>query len=345
MRRKPQPQSLPRRLAWLLSFALALAAAYVAGSVLYVYLHERASPQSAAPASGQFFDIEGTRVFARDFGPAAGRPLLLVHGTAAWSGTWFSLVPALRSAGWRVVAVDLPPFGYSDKRIDRDYSRIAQATRLRGVLDGYGVAHAVVLGHSFGGGPALEFALRDPDRVERLVLVDAALGLQAPPPDPSSPACRALAHPWLRETLFAASANNPLWSRKLLQGFVARKDAVTPERLAQYRRPSSLHGANAALAAWGNHFACVAETGMSTNEDAIRGLRAPLALLWGAGDTITPPDQARHLQSLLPASGLQVIPGVGHIPHIEDPARFEAVLVRMLAEPAPAAASLNANPR
>lgn len=123
----------------------------------------------------------------------------------------------------------------------------------------------------------------------------------------------------------------------MLQGFVARKDAVTPERLAAYRRPSSLEGANAALAAWGNQFACVAETGVSTDEDAIRGLRAPLDLLWGTDDRITPPDQARHLQSLLPQSRLQIIPGVGHIPHIEDPARFEAVLVRTLAEPAPAA--------
>lgn len=343
MRRKPHP--LRRWPAWLLLFPLAVVAVYVAGSMSYVHLHEDATPRSAAPAGGRFFDIDGTRVFAQDFGPAAGRPLLLVHGTAAWSGTWFSLVPALRSAGWRVVAVDLPPFGYSDKRIDRDVSRAAQARRLRGVLDGYGIAHAVVLGHSFGGGPALEFALRDPERVERLVLVDAALGLQAPPPDPSSVACRALAHPWLREPLFAATANNPLWSRKLLQGFVARKEAVTPERLAEYRRPSSLEGANAALAAWGNHFACIAETGMSMDEGAIRGLQAPLDLVWGADDTVTPLPQARHLQTLLPRARLHVIPGVGHIPHIEDPARFEALLVKTLAEPPPAAAGLSAATR
>lgn len=177
MRRKPHP--LRRWLARSLLFPLALVAVYVAGSLLYVHLHEYATPRSAAPAGGRFFDIEGTPVFAQDFGPETGRPLLLAHGTAAWSGTWFSLVPALRGAGWRVVAVDLPPFGYSDKRIGRDVSRAAQARRLRGVLDGFGIAHAVVLGHSFGGGPALEFALRDPGRVDGLVLVGAALGLQA----------------------------------------------------------------------------------------------------------------------------------------------------------------------
>jgi len=335
---RPKPQPLRRRLAWLLLLPFALVAAYVTASMLYVHGHEDATPGSAAPPGGRFFDVDGTQVFAQDFGPSAAPPLLLVHGTAAWSGTWFSLVPSLRHAGWRVIAVDLPPFGYSDKRIDRDFSRTAQARRLRGVLDGYGVGRAVVLGHSFGGGPALEFALRDPDRVERLVLVDAALGLQAPAPDASSLPCRVLAQRWLREALFAASANNPLWSRELLQGFVARKDAVTPERLAQYRRPSSLQGANAALAAWGNHFACIADTGTSTNEDAIRGLHAPLDLVWGADDAITPLAQARHVQSLLPKARLRVIPGVGHIPHIEDPPRFEALLARTLAEPATAPA-------
>lgn len=342
MRRASRP--LRRWLARLLLFPLAFVATFVAGSMLYVHRHEDATPRSAAPAGGRFLDVEGTRVFARDFGPANGRPLLLVHGTAAWSGTWFSLVPALRTAGWRVIAVDLPPFGYSDKRIDRDFSRTAQARRLRGVLDGFGVAHAVVLGHSFGGGPALEFALRDPDRLERLVLVDAALGLQAPPPDASSLPCRVLGQRWLREPLFAASANNPLWSRKLLQSFVARKDAVTPQRLLEYRKPSSLHGANAALAAWADRFACVADDGLGMREDAVRKLRMPLDLLWGADDAITPLPQARHLQSLLPGARLQVIRGVGHIPHIEDPARFEAVLVRTLAEPAPAPA-LNATTR
>jgi pimeloyl-ACP methyl ester carboxylesterase len=186
--------------------------------------------------------------------------------------------------------------------------------------------------------------LRDPGRVDRLVLVDAALGLQASPPDAGSLACRVLSHPWLRDPLFAASANNPLWSRRLLQGFVARKEAVTPERLAEYRRPSSLAGANAALAAWASHFACDADDGLSTDGTAVRGLRVPLDLLWGADDTITPLPQARHLQSLLPNARLQVIAGVGHIPHIEDPTRFETILVQVLAT-TPTTQSLSASPR
>jgi pimeloyl-ACP methyl ester carboxylesterase len=56
----------------------------------------------------------------------------------------------------------------------------------------------------------------------------------------------------------------------------------------------------------------------------------PLDLLWGADDTITPLAQARHLQGLVPSARLRVLPGVGHIPHIEDPPAFEQALVGIL---------------
>jgi len=312
---------------------LALAIVYVAASVAWVSRHESAVAAATAPAQGRFTDVGGVQVFSQDFGPANGVPILLVHGTAAWSGTWFELVPVLENAGWRVIAVDLPPFGYSDKRAGIDFSRPAQARRLLAVLDAWKVDRAFVVGHSFGGGPALEFALSDPGRVRELVLVDAALGLQAPPPDPASATCRIFGTPALRDIVMASTAGNPLWSTKLLKGFVARKEAVTPERMVQYRRPAALRGANAALGAWANHFACQRESGLSTQPDAIRKLDVPTSLIWGAEDSITPLEQARHLQTLLPNAKLHVVDGVGHIPHIEDPATFARTLLDVLATP------------
>jgi pimeloyl-ACP methyl ester carboxylesterase len=321
------------RWSWRIALALvAVVLAYVFGSLAWVHRLEASSATGAAPGSGHFTDVSGVPVHWQAHG-AFGRPVvLLVHGTAAWSGTWFSLVPALEGAGYQVVALDLPPFGFSGKAIDADFSRPAQAERIRAVVDAAGAKRVIVVGHSFGGGPALEFALRYPERVERLVLIDAALGLQAPPPDPGSPACRVLATQALRDPLIAASAGNPLWSRTLLRSFVARKDAVTDERLRAYRRPATVEGASAALGAWAHHFACVVETGVSTDPANIARLPMPLDLLWGADDTITPLAQAQHLQSLVPSARLRVLPGIGHIPHIEDAAGFEKVLVETLRE-------------
>jgi pimeloyl-ACP methyl ester carboxylesterase len=318
---------------WLSAGGLALLLAYVGGSIAWLDAHETQDAMAVAPAGGRLTAGAGAAVFSQAHG-AAGRPVvLLVHGTAAWSGTWFSLVPALEREGYRVVAVDLPPFGFSDKAVGTDFSRPAQAERLRAVLDAEGATQATVVGHSFGGGPALEFALRWPERVQRLVLVDAALGLDAPAPDPKVPACRVLAAPALRDPLIAATAANPLWSRTLLRSFVARQEAVTPERLREYRRPALVRNAHRALGAWAYHFACEAETGLSTQAPAIARLAVPLDLLWGTDDTITPLAQAQHLRMLVPGARLQAIAGVGHIPHIEDPAAFERVLLATLKQP------------
>lgn len=313
----------------LLGLCLLVLVVYVLASLAYGFVHERDALVASAPAGGTYTHVDGVMVHSQASGRADGTPLLLVHGTAAWSGTWFSLIPALNRAGYRVIAVDLPPFGYSDKAVQMDFSRAAQARRLLAVLNHHGVDRAVVVGHSFGGGPALELALSAPTRVSQLVLVDAALGLDSRPA-PASLSCRASSIAPLRHTVLAATATNPLWSRKLLASFVARKEAITPARLAQYRRPSSLEGATDALGAWAWHFACAREQGLSTDPAGISRLQAPLTLLWGAEDTVTPVSQAHRLQALVPQSQLRVIDKVGHIPHIEDPAAFESLLVREL---------------
>ncbi|WP_133501382.1 alpha/beta fold hydrolase [Cognatilysobacter terrigena] len=314
--------------------ALATAVLYICASVAWVESNERLSPRDAAPANGRFVDVDGVSVFVQVSGPATGEPVLLVHGTGAWSGTWFTLVPALTQAGYRVIAVDLPPFGYSSKSTRADYSRPAQALRLLRVLDALHVAKARVVGHSFGGGPALELALLAPERVERLVLVDAALALDAPQNDRDTLACRVLAHRG-REPLLASTATNPLWSRHLLESFVARKEAVTDARLAAYREPMQLRNATDALGAWAHAFACDPRSGRSTEPANVAKLAVPLTLIWGDADTVTPIAQAERLRALVPGTQLRVLHGVGHIPHLEDPTSFEPVLLQALATPSP----------
>ncbi|MGY4515257.1 alpha/beta fold hydrolase [Lysobacter sp. HA18] len=308
--------------------------AYVLISVAWVGQHERGNARDTAPRGGQFVDAGGVRLFVQVSGPADRAPVMLVHGTGAWSGTWFSLVPALTKAGYRVIAVDLPPFGYSSRAIDTDFSRPAQASRLLAVLDALHVRKARVVGHSFGGGPALELALTAPQRVERLVLVDAALALDAAPNDPHTLACRLLAHRG-RVAVVASTATNPLWARTLLRSFVARKDAVTDARLAAYRAPLQLRGSTNALGVWAHDFACAPRTGVSTRPDDVARLAVPLHLIWGDADTITPLVQARRLDALVPGAQLDVLHGVGHIPHIEDPASFEPLLLQVLARTPP----------
>lgn len=70
-----------------------------------------------APANTTYFPTPAARVAARVVGPANGAPVILVHGTAAWSGFWSEVSDHLARRGWRVVAIDLPPFGWSDRAL------------------------------------------------------------------------------------------------------------------------------------------------------------------------------------------------------------------------------------
>ncbi|MCE9661175.1 MAG: alpha/beta hydrolase [Burkholderiales bacterium] len=323
---------------------------------------ERMTAESLAPATGRWVEVGDSRLFVQEWGPRDGPVLLLTHGTGAWSGTWFELPDALAAAGWRVVAVDLPPFGFSvssSRTGELDYSRPAQAARLLRLIESLGGAGEITLvGHSFGAGPALEAAVRDSSHLRRLVLVDAALGLG---PAGEAPSCSPLPAwaSWMfgrrdvRAALISGSATYPDFTASLLGTFVHRKDAVTPERVAAYQVPMRRFSYGADLGDWAYAFANAGcEPAASLDPQKLTAWSRggpPVVLVWGAADTITPIAQARALMRWMPEAILVELPDLGHIPHIEDPAAFGAALLGAVgrAEPVvrPAAPGAKAPPR
>jgi len=301
---------------------------------------ERATIESLAPPGGRWVDVGDSRLFLQEWGSPGGPVLLLTHGTGAWSGTWFELPETLAAAGWRVVAVDLPPFGFSAGRGragDLDYSRPAQAFRLLHLIALLGGPGEVTLvGHSFGAGPALEAAMRSPSRLRRLVLVDPALGLgpagEAPTCAPLPGWARALlGRRDVRSMLISGTATYPAFTAHLLGSFVHRKEAVTPERVAEYQRPMRRFSYGADIGDWAYAFAgssCEAAESLDPLKlSAWSRNGPPVVLVWGAADTITPIAQARALMRWMPQATLVELPGVGHIPHIEDPSAFATALL------------------
>ena len=116
----------------------------------------------------------------------------------------------------------------------------------------------------------------------------------------------------------------------MLEQFVSRKEVVTPERAAIYREPFKVHGTSAAIGDWAYQFATTCESPRSQSVAGFAGLRPPLTLLWGEQDSVTPPEQARDIAAATPGARLVLLPGVGHIPQIEDPAQFNAQLRTVL---------------
>ena len=338
---------------------LLLAALGVASWLGYATLkrsqRERMTIESLAPPSGRWVDVGDSRLFVQEWGPADGPVLLLSHGTGAWSGTWFDLPAALAGAGWRVVAVDLPPFGFSasnGRPGELDYSRPAQAFRLLNLIGQLGGPGEVTLvGHSIGAAPALEAAMRSPSRLRRLVLVAPALRLG---PAGEAPTCTPLPG-WVtlllgrrdvRSVLISGTASYPAFTDELLGRFVHRKEAITPERVAAYQLPMRRFSYSADIGDWAYAFAgagCEA----SASLDPIRITAwardgPPVGLVWGTADSITPIAQARSLMRWIPQAKLVELPDVGHIPHIEDPAKLATALLDALGPAEPPARSSSA---
>jgi pimeloyl-ACP methyl ester carboxylesterase len=293
--------------------------------------------EALAPRTGRWVSAGDLQIFVQEWGPPAGPVVVLTHGTGAWSGTWFDTPQRLAAAGWRVVAVDLPPFGFTRVVEGVDYSRPAQGRRLLALMKEISTQPVTLVGHSFGAGPALEAAMAGPSAVRHLVLVDAALGLgpngEMPTCTPPTWAGRALAVRPVRTVLVGSVATVPQFSGHLLRQFVHRQEVVLPEKIVAYQAPFGRRQFSAYLGDWAHAFAnggCEPALSQSSAELARWAGRQPrVSIIWGEQDTVTPLAQGEALRRMTGAE-LVTMPGVGHIPHLEDPDGFHRALLGVL---------------
>lgn len=279
------------------------------------------------PASTSYFATPTGRVAARIVGPADGVPVILVHGTAAWSGFWSEVAYHLAQHGWLVVAIDLPPFGWSDRDPESRYDRVTQAERISAIASSLG-RPAIVVGHSFGAGAATELALRHPDQLRGLVLVDAALG-ELDPKAEAEVANMMRVEP-VAQLATSAMVTNPSALEPFLRSLIARKEQAQ-RWVPVLRQPMEREGSTSAYASWLPNLFTKQDGALSRSSANLAQIKVPVALIWGAADTVTPLDQGKRIEMLTRAWSLQVLPGVGHIPHIEDPAAFRGALDQALA--------------
>lgn len=269
------------------------------------------------------------RLAYREWGNRHDPPILLIHGTLAWSETWHLVAPQIAKAGYRVIAPDLPPFGYSQRPANADYGRGAQAKRILAFADSLGLQRFHLVGHSFGGGATVETAFLAPARVNGLVLLDVAMGWASLGDGP--PMSRLLGYSALRTTLIASTFTNPLMIGPGLRDFIEDDMIVTDERIELYRRPLSVEGTSAAVGDWLMSGLFADETGsLAARGERYAGFEPPVLIVWGKDDTVTPLDQATHLQSLFGDAQLSVLPDVNHIPHVEAPGAVANLIVDFL---------------
>ena len=306
---------------------------------------ETETQQATAPASGrllQAFPLDPSfgRVFVQEWGPPDATPVLISHGTGAWSGFWAAIGQDLARAGYRVVAVDLPPFGFSDRDPKARYGRADQATRLIGVLDELDACRGVLIGHSTGAGPVLEGLLRHPQRIVGAVLVSPDLSLPPPGEEPEQPSALVdlvLGSETLTRMATANTLTNPLLTRRLLASKLERTATATEEQAEILRRPLRRAGTTPAYAQWLPFLLEPDLEALSRRGEALASIPRPVGVIAGEADRAVPVAEARRIAGLIPGAAIEVLPGVGHVPHVEAPAETLRALRTLLERVAPEA--------
>jgi pimeloyl-ACP methyl ester carboxylesterase len=320
-RRSPVPRLAGLGVAGLAT-ALGLAVVYANTRLTQT---ETLDPEAAAP-DGQFITVDGVRLHYLDGGALTGDrpPVLLLHGFGASTYSWRHTIPAIASRE-RVLALDFPGHGYSERVLTSTYSLRRTANLVAGFLDALDVDRAVVAGNSMGGAVALQLAISHPQRVARLVVVDAVTD-SADTRRPSAGLMRLLTAGPLGRAFIYYTFGNPTFARRGLELGYADPARLSDVSFNSYRAPLRVRGTAQAL---------VAMTTSPPDDDLATGIptiTAPTLILWGDGDRLIPLVQGERLRDLLPGSRLTVLPGCGHLPQEECPAVFNAALTTFLAE-------------
>jgi len=272
--------------------------------------------------------LHGHRISYRTGG--RGPLLVLLHGIAGSSATWEDVMLRL-SEHHTVIAPDLLGHGESSKPRG-DYSLGAYANGVRDLLGALGHERGTIIGHSLGGGVAMQFAYQFPERCERLVLVSSGgLGREV------HPLLRAAALPGAEAVLpwLCTAGRRSVAAITHVLGRAGLRASTDLEEI--WRNFSSLEesGARQAFVQTVRGIIDLGGQRVSAIDRLYLAAELPTLIIWGERDPLIPVRHAREAHARIPGSRLDIFHGAGHFPYRDDPQRFASVLLDFIATTKP----------
>jgi pimeloyl-ACP methyl ester carboxylesterase len=262
----------------------------------------------------------------------SGPAVVFIHGLAGSSTTWNQVMPAL-AENFTVIAPDLLGHGESAKPRG-DYSLGAYASGVRDLMVALGIEQATFVGHSLGGGVALQFAYQFPERCDRLVLVaSGGLGKEV------NSLLRAVSLPGSELVMPVLLSSQMHTVLTAVTGWFARRGlrfgATTQEHWRSYAglsetggRVAFIHTVRSVIDPFGQR--------VSARDRLYLASEVPTLIMWGDKDRIIPVDHAHAAHELIPGSTLVVLPGVGHFLPTDAAEAFIDTFEAFVAEHPPA---------
>ncbi|HEY4169164.1 MAG TPA: alpha/beta hydrolase [Reyranella sp.] len=264
-----------------------------------------------------FIDVGGTRAHVLDQGKSDGMPLVLIHGSLESLQVWDGWVDQLKDR-YRLISVDLPGHGLTGPWARGEYTVDAYADFIEVLADTLRLDRFAIAGHSLGGAVAWTFAATRPERVNHLILVDAAAFPRASGPTWRTRLARA---PVIGDI---GIYFKPEWVvRDALKEIYADPAMVTPERVRRFAELQRYPG---------NRKATLQRTRTQEPLDPtpLKHLEVPTLIIWGAQDRWTPVADAFRLQTDIKGAKLALFAKAGHNPMEEDPKGTAAAVAGFL---------------
>lgn len=292
----------------LIQLAFVLMTLFLITPYLLIRVREKLDATQLLSDTSRLVTYQNYAIAVRDYG--TGDVVVLLHGFAGWSDTWEELITRLVARNKRVIAIDMLGAGASSRAIDpSDYSTDAQARMILAVLQQLGIDHATVIGHSYGGRVAMQMAIFDATRINKIIAIaPEAFATDRPP------MAKLVVVPVIGYALaFWSTAPNLIGIG--LRSVSKRNAWVTRAEIDRYAAPIRVKGH---LRAQIIQSAAPKDGDMPVPRHLMR-ITCPVYLIWGDGDPVFPAADGLKLVDMLPDAHLAVVPNCGHIPQVEAP--------------------------
>lgn len=254
----------------------------------------------------KFIEVDGIKLHYQEKG--SGTPLVLIHGYGSSVYTWRNIFEPL-SEHFRVIAIDLKGFGFSEKP-DGDYTRREQAVLVQKFLDKLKIEKAWFAGSSMGGEVSLNVALQNPNRVEGLILIDSA-GVKSVKGSSFTPSRFEITFVGRAFVAVALLSDNLV--RTSLERSFYDDSKVTKEVVKTYYQPlQTNNGQKAAVYAQ-------QQWDLYPIEDELSKIKVPTLIIWGAEDVVTPLAGGKKMNASIENSKFVIFKNCGHLPAEEMP--------------------------
>ena len=264
--------------------------------------------------NSKFTNVDGARVHYQEFGDTSKPTIVMIHGYTASLYVWKTVAPMIADAGFHVVALDLLGFGYSDKPSWFDYAITSQARMVARFMNRLGIGRATLVGSSYGGAVAATVALDYPERVEKLVLIDAVINDSLR----NHPILKLASIPGIGEALTPFLIDSRAFQRYRMRGTLAKAnhDLITKDRVESILRPLT--------AADAHHSLLATSRAWSANriEQDAHLITQPTLIIWGEDDKVIPVADGYTLHGSMLNSRFVILKDCGHVPQEEKSETF-----------------------